>query len=115
MADIRSCDAKATLVFWPTANAGTVGFDLVEVVGERGVAEVEGAGRGDGVTKALVKIWISERRDVYQGRFDAQQFSLAKRSRTCLLPGRQKRPSLRDIRRPSHSVVCSVAASPCRH
>jgi len=41
MVDIRSRDAKTTLVFWSTAITGTVFFDHIEVIGEGGMAKIQ--------------------------------------------------------------------------
>ena len=54
MVDIRPGDAKATLFFWPAALTAAVCIDRIEVVGERGVAEVEITSRSNGIPKALV-------------------------------------------------------------
>lgn len=42
--DVGSGDPEAALVFWLAADTGAVRIYASEVVGERGVAEVEGAG-----------------------------------------------------------------------
>ena len=44
MMDVSTRDAEAALFFWSTAWAGAVGFYGGEVVGERCVAQIQGAG-----------------------------------------------------------------------
>lgn len=53
--DISTRDAEAALVLWPAARARAVCFYGGEVVGERCVAEIQGAGRDYGVAEALAE------------------------------------------------------------
>ena len=56
MVDISTRYAEAALLFWPAAWTCAVCFYGGEVVGERGVAEIQGAGGDYGVAEALMRI-----------------------------------------------------------
>lgn len=55
MMNIGTRDAETALFNWPAAWACAVCFYGREVIGERCMAEIEGAGRDYGVAEALVK------------------------------------------------------------
>ena len=54
MVDIRPGNAKTTFFFRPAALTTAVCIDRIEVVGERGVTEVEVTSCSNGIPKALV-------------------------------------------------------------
>jgi hypothetical protein len=53
MVDIRPRDSQSAFFLWSTGSARTAFLDGSEVVGERGVAEVEVSGADDGVAETL--------------------------------------------------------------
>ena len=54
MVDIRPGNAKTTIFLRPAALTTAVCIDRIEVVGERGVTEVEVTSCSNGIPKALV-------------------------------------------------------------
>ena len=59
MVDISTRYAEAALFFWPAAWTCAVYFYGGEVVGKRGMAEIQVAGGDYGVAEALMRVQIS--------------------------------------------------------
>jgi hypothetical protein len=93
---VGACETQTTLGGWATACALAAFLKRTKVLGVNGIADVEDAAGGDGVTEALDCL-------VNRGARDAkylQQSLSATRSRTCRRPGRLTRPSLQGSPRP---------------
>lgn len=102
MVNISARDAEAALFLWPAARARAVCFYGGEVVGERCMAEIQGAGRDYGVAEALAEeLCISRSTNDGRGKGGyVRRFSWARHSRTCRLRGRRTRGDLPGSPRP---------------